>query len=504
MAVINFIVQLFQLPAIVLGLIAFIGLLIQRRPLGEVISGTIKTVLGMLIITIGIGALINALIPIQQMFEAGIPATGFTTFVTFDEGVVSAVQTANVNQLGAMIAWTLLIGYIFHIILARFTPFHYIYLTGHMIWIHAAAFAILFYSFGMPFWTVVLLASLVDGVYMTLAPALAQPVMRKITNSDEIAFGHGQTLLNMLGAWVGKLIGNPEDSAEKRQFSEGFAFFRDVAISISLVMLVVALVAGILAVGRIGVDAFQTDISGGQNWLVFTILQALGFTAGVLVLLQGVRMLIGEIIPAFKGIGERVIPGAKPALDVPVIFPFAPNALIIGLISGTVGQIVAMVALALIGWPVPLPSMIAAFFASGAGAIFGNATGGRRGAIAGGFLWGFVGWFLISFAYKNQVFGDLTALGATALGFTVPDAIIPGIVIWALVEGLGLVGGNPAAVAALTIVLVIAVLAAAYLLNRRAARPLPVTGPESDIPHLPDYIRPDEPPSDVEARNKVT
>lgn len=84
-----------------------------------------------------------------------------------------------------------------------------------------------------------------------------------------------------------------------------------------------------------------------------------------------------------------------------------------------------MVVLALIGWPVPLPSMIAAFFASGAGAIFGNATGGQRGAWAGGFLWGFVGWFLISFAYKFQVFGDLAAMGATGLGFTVPDAIVP-------------------------------------------------------------------------------
>ncbi len=177
-----------------------------------------------------------------------------------------------------------------------------------------------------------------------------------------------------------------------------------MALSISLVMLVVTLIGAILALTQIGVAGFQEKISNGQNWLVFSILQALGFTAGVLVLLQGVRMLIGEIVPAFKGIAEKAIPGAKPALDCPVIYPFAPNSLIIGLISGTVGQVLGMVVLALIGWPVPLPSMIAAFFASGSGAIFGNATGGQRGAWAGGFLWGFVGWFLISFAYKFQVF----------------------------------------------------------------------------------------------------
>jgi ascorbate PTS system EIIC component len=214
-------------------------------------------------------------------------------------------------------------------------------------------------------------------------------------------------------------------------------FFRDMAISISIIMLLIAVVAAVVAIVQIGIPAFEKSISGGQNWLVFTIMQALGFTAGVLVLLQGVRMLIAEIVPAFKGIAEKAIPGAKPALDCPVIYPFGPNSLIIGLISGSIGQVMAMIILALMGWPVPLPSMIAAFFASGSGAIFGNTTGGKRGAWAGGFLWCFVGWFLISFAYKFQVFGNLSMLGATALGFTVPDAIVPGIVIWGIAKLFG-------------------------------------------------------------------
>ena len=429
--------ELIKLPAFVLGLIAFIGLLIQGKKAPDVLVGTIKTILGLLIMSVGIGALITALIPIQAFFEAGIPAGGFETFVTFDEAVVSAVQDLNLAEIGAAIAWTMLFGYIIHILLARFTPFKYIYLTGHMIWIHAGAFAILFHSFGLPFVWVVVLASIVDGIYMTLMPALAQPVMRKITGSDDIAFGHGQTLLNMVGAWVGGLIGDPKDSAEKTKMSDSLSFFRDMAVSISLIMIVVAFVGAIMALIQIGAAGIEENISAGQNWIVFTLLQALGFTAGVLVLLQGVRMLIAEIVPAFKGVAEKLIPGAKPALDCPVIYPFAPNSLIIGLISGTIGQVVGMIALALIRWPVPLPSMIAAFFASGAGAIFVGARGGRRGAWAGGFLWGFVGWFIISFAYKFQVFGDLTAMGATSLGFTVPDAIVPGIVIWAIAKLFG-------------------------------------------------------------------
>jgi PTS system ascorbate-specific IIC component len=437
MQLFKILLQLITLPAFVLGLIALIGLVIQRKPAGDVLVGTIKTILGLLIMGVGIGALINALIPIQSMFEKGIPAGGFQTFVTFDEAVVGAVQDANVGNIGAALAWTMLFGYIIHLLLARFTPFKYIYLTGHMIWIHAGAFAILYYSFGLPFVWVIVLASITDGLYMTLAPALAQPVMRKIVGSDEIAFGHGQTLLNMLCAWVGPLVGKPEDTAEDIKMPDTLNFFRDMAVSISLIMIIVAFVAAILTITQIGTAGLEEQVSNGQNWFVFTLLQALGFTAGVLVLLQGVRMLIAEIVPAFKGVAERLIPGAKPALDCPVIYPFAPNSLIIGLISGTIGQVLAMVALALIRWPVPLPSMIAAFFASGAGAIFGNATGGRRAAWLGGFLWGFVGWFVVSFAYKFQVFGDLAAMGAIDLGFTVPDAILPGIVIWGIAKLFG-------------------------------------------------------------------
>ncbi len=438
MAVFDTILSLITLPAIVLGLIAMIGLLLQKKSAGDVFKGTLKTILGQLIIGIGITALINGLSPIQQFFEVGIPSGGFETFVTYDEAVVGAVQNANLMNIGAEIAWTMLFGYVVHILVSRFTKYRYIYLTGHMIWVHAGAFAVLFHSFGFSTPVVVALASVLDGFYMTFAPALAQPVMRKITGSDEVAFGHGQTLLNMLGAWVGNLVGNPEDSTENVKIKESFNFLRDMSVSISIIMLLVAFIGAGLAIGQIGTAGFAETISGGQNWIVFTLLTALNFTAGVLVLLQGVRMLISEITPAFKGIAEKLIPGAKPALDCPVIYPYAPNALIFGLISGTIGQVAGMVLLALIGWPVPLPSMIAAFFASGSGAIFGNATGGRKGAWLGGFLWGFVGWILISFAYKFQVFGDLSGLGALGLGFTVPDAIVPGIVIWGIAKLFGL------------------------------------------------------------------
>jgi len=429
METLQFIVALFQVPAVIIGMIALIGLLAQRKPVGDVVAGTIKTMLSLLIIAGGVTVLIGSLTPLQSMFELSLPKDSFQTFVTFDEAVVSAVQTEDVANLGLIIGLTLLFGYAFHLLLARITPFHYVYLTGHMIWVHSGAYAILFHSLGFSLVWNIVAASLMVGTYMTLAPALAQPFMRKITGGNEVAFGHGQTLLNVGVGYLGKLIGDPSKSTEDYKLPAKLNFFRDIAVSTTIVMLLVSFAAGIMAVVTLGAGEFEAQISAGQNWAVFTILIALGFTAGMLILLYGVRMLIAEIVPAFEGISRKLIPNAIPALDVPVIFPFAPNALLVGLISGVIGQVVGMIILASMGWPVPIPSIIVAFFASGAGAIFANAMGGRRAAWVGGFLWGVIGWFLISYAYKFEVFGDLTALGAPALGFTVPDALVPAILV---------------------------------------------------------------------------
>ena len=54
------------------------------------------------------------------------------------------------------------------------------------------------------------------------------------------------------------------------------------------------------------------------------------FSAGVFIILAGVQVVLDEIVPAFKGISEKLVKNAKPALDAPMTFGFAPNAVLIG------------------------------------------------------------------------------------------------------------------------------------------------------------------------------
>ena len=49
----DFILNVLKTPAIIIGLVAMIGLIVQKKKFGNVFSGTVKTALGLLILTAG-------------------------------------------------------------------------------------------------------------------------------------------------------------------------------------------------------------------------------------------------------------------------------------------------------------------------------------------------------------------------------------------------------------------------------------------------------------------
>lgn len=413
-------VEVFTTPAIMLGFVALLGLLLQRKSASECITGTFKTILGVLILSSGAGVIVQSLGPFSDLFTKAFNLTGI---VPFDEAVTGAViqKIAVVAKTSSLI---IAFGFLVNLLVARITPFKYIFLTGHMIWIMAGFLAFALFDLGFSETGIVVIGSLVQGVVLTLLPAIAQPIMRRVTGSDEFAYGHLTTLGVVAGALVGKVFGDPEQSSEDVKVPESLEFFRDTAISISVVMLVIyvvtVLVAGPAAVAK---------ASGGQSPLTYAVVQALTFTAGVLILLQGVRMFLGEIIPSFRGIALKVVPGAIPALDCPVVFPYAPTALMLGFVSSVMGMIVGMFVSRLLGTVIPLPSIIGGFFTGGTSGIFGNAVGGRRGAVIAGFVYGLILTIPVALFYPLY---DLPKYGVTGVAMLVPD----GLAVLAIIKAI--------------------------------------------------------------------
>lgn len=413
MVVLNFLLEVIKTPALILALVALIGLALQRKSGAQIFSGTVKTALGMLTLSAGSGLVVTAILPFVGLFQEVFQLDGFAT----GSELISGAMQDSVPIIASTSALIMGIGFLVNVLLARFTPLKYIFLTGHMMWIASVLVAYCLYSAGFSETMIVVLGSLIQGALLTILPALSQPIVRKITGSNDFALAHLTTLGTVPSAYIGKLVGDKSKSTEDMKLPKGLSFFKDTAMSISVVMLLFYLVI-VIAAGPEKVGAY----AGETNYILFGLLQALGFAAGVLVLLQGVRMFLGELVPAFKGIADKLVPNAVPALDVPAIFAYAPNALMIGFITAVVGMLVGMVASSAVFGVVPLVSIIGAFFTGGVAGIMGNAQGGRRGAIASGFSYGFILIFLSGFTY--MFFDHFAAVGAEGVGHDCVDAMV--------------------------------------------------------------------------------
>lgn len=106
-------------------------------------------------------------------------------------------------------------------------------------------------------------------------------------------------------------------------------------------MAVIMLILFYVSALKAGKDVTQ-ELAGTTHWLVFPLIQAFMFTAGMSILMTGVRMFLAEITAAFVSISEKFIPNSRPALDVPTVFPFAPTAVIVGFLSAYVAGLLAV------------------------------------------------------------------------------------------------------------------------------------------------------------------
>ncbi|MGN8768618.1 PTS ascorbate transporter subunit IIC [Paenibacillus barengoltzii] len=375
--------NIFGTPAILLGFIVLLGLLLQKKSTSQVISGTFKAVIGFLIISAGSGVIVGALNVFEPMWKEvfGLESESLSNFL--------GQETFNA-QFGGSVTMAMLLGFLINVLLARFTKFKYIYLTGHMMfWTSTIFTGIVIHTAGdsVPRWGLILFIAIILGVYWTFQPALTQPFMRKITGNDNIALGHTSAAAGLLGALLGKWLGNKENDTEKIKVPKGLEFLRDSNVITALCMGLLFFVGAVVLMLK-GTPEAQNLVaqSGDQNFIIYSIVQSLTFAGGIAIVLLGVRMFIGELVPAFNGIATKLVPGAKPALDCPVVYPYAPNAVILGFLGAFVGALIWLVVLGNAVAYIFVPTMIVLFFHGATAGVFGNSTGGVRGALLGGFI----------------------------------------------------------------------------------------------------------------------
>ena len=402
MGFLNVIKDILSEPAFLMGLIAMVGLIALRKPAHKVMTGTLGPILGYLMLAAGANVIVTNLDPLSQMIQHGFNITGV---VPNNEAITSVAQ----KVLGVETMSILLVGLIFNLIIARFTRYKYIFLTGHHSFFMACLLSATLGAIGFKGVSLVVAGGFILGAWSAISPAIGQKYTLKATDGDEIAMGHFGSLGYYLSAFIGSLVGKGSKSTEDIEIPEKWSFLRNTTISTALTMIVFYLIASIKA----GPD-FVGKLANGQNPYLFAIISALNFSVGVAVVYAGVRMILADLIPAFEGIATKLIPNSGPAVDCAVFFPYAPTAVILGFACSFVGGLIGMFILGAVGGVLIIPGLVPHFFCGATAGIYGNATGGRRGAMVGSFINGLFLAFLPAFllpvlgqlGFNNTTFGD--------------------------------------------------------------------------------------------------
>ncbi|MSS59434.1 PTS ascorbate transporter subunit IIC [Erysipelotrichaceae bacterium Oil+RF-744-GAM-WT-6] len=390
---------------IFLGLVTLVGLLLQKKKAHEIVDGVLKTIVGMVLLSTGTGLLTSTLTPLITKLNE---VTGVT-------GVVPqnfAVYGEMLNQYTVAVVMAFLLGFIINLLLVKIVPWKIcknVYLTVHVALILSSFLCCaLPAAFGWEIVSVptIVTAGLLMGVYNTFSPVFSRLIMKDVTH-DQFALGHQLQFGSALAAWFAGIVGDPNEDADKIKLPAGLSILKDITVAMAILMPCIFIGMGLV----IGADAIQ-EMAGTTQWVVYLFLQGITFTAGFTIVLQGVRMFINQLLPAFKGISEKFAPGSIPALDCAIFYPYSGTGAMIGFLSCTAGAIIAMLITIAFHLPtVVFPSPNVCVFDGMLMGVFGNKKGGWKGAIAAGLLIGFLDHILIIFLYPMT--GVMFGTGST-------------------------------------------------------------------------------------------
>ena len=110
---------------ILIGLVVLLGLIIQGKKLDQIIIGTMKAIMGIIILNTGAGVMSGVITNyLSPLLMESFNIEGLVPMTTS----VVAIAT---EQYGATVAYIIVGAFIINLLLARFTPFKFIFLAGH-------------------------------------------------------------------------------------------------------------------------------------------------------------------------------------------------------------------------------------------------------------------------------------------------------------------------------------------------------------------------------------
>ena len=398
-----FATNILQQPAWMIGLIVLVGYVLLKKPWYDVRGGTLKAVIGYMILAVGSSGLVNNFRPVLVGLGERFNLDAMVIDPYFGQNAVTAGVEEVFGKPFSQVMILLLLAFIINIVLVRFrkiTKLRSLFTTGH-VQVQQASTAYWLILFALPGLltnntALLIVMAVVLGLYWAVGSNLTIKPTQELTDGAGFCLGHQQIMGVALFSWIaGKWhdhdIKKGKKASRKIEDIElpGFmSIFNENMVCTALLM---TLFFGIILL-LLGRD-YLTEagfLAEGASFLFYILTTCLNFAVYLAILQLGVRTFVTELTNSFQGIANKLLPGSIPAVDCAVSYGFgSPNAVPIGFLAGAVGQFLAIGALILLKSPVlVIAGFVPVFFDNATIAVYANNRGGLKAAIVLPFISG--------------------------------------------------------------------------------------------------------------------